>query len=196
MPNTDGETTTPDTPTPTTGTNHILVGCDFDVETAKALNGKSIVAMVTNKLGNKLLAVAGQQGLSYNMSAETTEASATKDEAGGGWTLAFHGGKSWDASIDGLYSPDDEATQLVAKALMDDEYVCLKICERIKNADSSTTYKPLRMGLAIVTSNNFEAPSDDNATYSMEFKGSGKPWLREAATDDEIKAATWTVAAA
>lgn len=189
------ESVTPTNPTPTTGTDHILVGCNFDVETAKALNGKSIVAMVTNKLGNKLLAVAGQQGLSYNMSAETTEASATKDEEGGGWTLAFHGGKSWDASIDGLYSPDDEATQLVAKALMDDEYVCLKVCERIKNANGSTTYKPLRMGLAIVTSDNFEAPSDDNATYSMEFKGSGKPWLRETATKEEIEAATWTVAA-
>lgn len=196
MPNNDEEITTPDSPEPTTGTNHVLVGCDFDVETAKALNGKSIVAMVTNRYGNKLLAVAGQQGLSYNMSAETTEASATKDEEGGGWTLAFHGGKSWDASIDGLYSPDDEATQLVAKALMDDEYLCLKVCERIKNADGSVTYKPLRMGLAIVTSDNFEAPSDDNATYSMEFKGSGKPWLRETATKEEIEAATWTVAAA
>lgn len=195
MANTGDDVTTPETPTPTTGTNHVLVGCDFDAATAKALNGKSIIAMVTNKLGNKLLAVAGQQGLSYNMSAETTEAAATKDEEGGGWTLAFHGGKSWDASIDGLYSPDDEATKLVAKALMNDEYLCLKVCERIKNADNSITYKPLRMGLAIVTSDNFEAPSDDNTTYSMEFKGSGKPWLRETATDEEIEAATWTVAA-
>lgn len=171
-----------------------LMGCDFDVETAKALNGKNIVAIVTSKDGDKLLAVAGQTGLDYNMSTETTEA-ATKDDANGGFAIKFHGSKSWDASIDGLYSPDDEATQLVASALVNDEYVCLKICDRKKNTDGSTTYQPIRMGLAIVTSNNFSAPNDDNATYSMDFEGSGKPWLYETATAKERTDASWTVAA-
>ena len=110
--------------------------------------------------------------------------------------MKFHGSKSWDASLDGLYSPDDEATKIVAKALANDEYLCLKICERTVSEDGKTiTYKPLRMGLAIVTSDNFEAPNDDNATYSMDFEGSGKPWLYETATEDEIKAATFSVAA-
>lgn len=49
------------------------------------------------------------------------------------------------------------------------------------------------MGLAIVTSDTFEAPNDDNTTYSMEFQGSGKPWLYETATEDQITAATVTV---
>lgn len=169
--------------------NKNLIGCNFDIETAKALTGKSIVAMVTNSIGNKLLAVSGQQGLSFNMSAETTE-SATKDSSTGGWTLNFHGTKAWDASIDGLYSPDDEATKMVASALVNDEYVCLKIVERIYMDNGKIKYIPLRMGLAIVTSDNFEAPSDDNTTYSMDFTGSGKPWLRETATAEEIENAT------
>lgn len=174
------------------GDENRLLGCDFDVETAQALNGKSIVAMVTSKEGTKLLAIAGQQGLSYNMSAETTEA-ATKDSKTGGWSLKFHGNKSWDASIDGLYSPGDEATKIVAKALANDEYLCLKICERETLEDGGIKYTPLRMGLAIVTSDNFEAPNDDNATYSMDFEGNGKPWLYETATAEEIEAASWTV---
>lgn len=183
------------TPATTPAADDQLYGCDFDIETAKALNGKSIVAMVTNQTGTKMVAIAGQQGLSYNMSSETTEA-ATKDSSNGGWALKFHGSKSWDASLDGLYSPDDEATKIVAKALANDEYLCLKICERTVSEDGKTiTYKPLRMGLAIVTSDNFEAPNDDNATYSMDFEGSGKPWLYETATEDEIKAATFSVPA-
>lgn len=177
-----------------TEADNTLMGCDFDVETAKALNGKDIVAMVTNKLGDKLLAVAGQQGLSYNMSSETTEA-ATKDDSNGGFAIKFHGSKTWDASIDGLYSPDDEATQMVAKALVGDEYLCLKICERTKNGDGSIAYQPIRMGLAIVTSDNFEAPSDDNATYSMDFEGSGAPWLYETASEAEREAARFTIPA-
>ena len=170
----------------------LLLGCDFDAETAKVLNGKDIIALVTSKDGTKLLAVAGQQGLSFNMSAETTEATATKDDSMGGWSIKFHGGKAWDASIDGLYSPDDEATQLVARALAEDEYLCLKVCKRTK-VTGGIKYQPMRMGLAIVTSDNFEAPSDDNATYSMDFDGSGKPWLYETATEEEREAASWTV---
>ena len=172
---------------------NILKGCDFDAATAKALNGKKIVALVTDKTGTELLAIAGQQGLSFNMESETTEA-ATKDDSTGGWTLKFHGSKNWNASIDGLYSPDDEATKLVAKALADDEYLCLKICKRTIEA-GSIIYEPLRMGLAIVTSDNFEAPQDDNVTYSMDFEATGKPWLVETASEEEIAAAKVTVSA-
>lgn len=172
-------------------TNANLTGCDFDAATAKALSGNDIVALVTDKTGASLLAVSGQQGLSFNMSQENTEA-ATKDDAIGGWTLKFASSKSWDASIDGLYSPDDAATKTVAKALNDGTYLCLKICKRIRES-AATKYVPLRMGLALVSSDNFEAPNDDNATYSMEFQGTGNPWLYETATEEQITAATITV---
>lgn len=50
------------TPTTTPVANDQLYGCDFDIETAKALNGKSIVAMVTNQTGTKMVAIAGPAG--------------------------------------------------------------------------------------------------------------------------------------
>lgn len=171
----------------------LLLGCDFDAATASALQGKDIIAMVTNKTGTALLAIAGQTDLGFNISQETTEASATKDSAAGGWSMKFHASKSWDASIDGLYSPTDEATGLVARAIDNSEYICLKVCERTINTDGSITYQPLRMGLAIVTSDNFDASNDDAATYSMEFAGTGKPWLYETATSAERAAAAFTV---
>jgi TP901-1 family phage major tail protein len=182
----------PDNETTVTEDSHILLGCDFDSQTAQAMSGKDVIAMVTNKTGNALLAIAGQQGLSFNLSQETTDAGATKD-GGNGWALRFHGSKNWDASIDGLYSPDDEAQQLVASAIENDEYVCLKICKRTVNADSSIKYQPLRMGLAIVTSDNFSAGMDDSTTYSMDFSGSGACWMYETATADEREAAAFTV---
>ena len=36
----------------------LLLGCDFDAETAKVLNGKDIIALVTSKDGTKLYYVA------------------------------------------------------------------------------------------------------------------------------------------
>lgn len=167
-----------------------LTGCDYSALGARALAGKDIIAMVTNKAGTKLLAVAGQQGLSFEASQETSEAK-TKDD-NGGWTLNFHGTKSWNASIDGLFSPDDEATQMVMDAMANDEYLCLKICKRTIDT-TGIKYQPLRMGLAIVTTNSLDAGNEDNATYSMEFTGSGKPWLYETATDEERTAAAFTI---
>ena len=173
--------------------NNVLLGCDFDAATASALNGKDIVALVTNREGDALLAIAGQTGLNFNMTQETTEAKASKDDGASGWTMKFHASKSWDASIDGLFVPDDEAQQLIAAAIAEGVYVCLKICERIKNIDHSITYQPLRMGLAIVTGSKLDAPNDDVATYSMDFEGSGAPWLYETATSAEREAAAFTI---
>lgn len=183
MPGTDTDTKTKN-----------LLGCDYSAQAMKALAGKDLIAMVTNEAGDKLLSIAGQQGLDFNMSQETSEA-ATKDLEVGGWSFKVPGNKSWDASIDGLYSPDDEATAMVASAIDNGYYVCLKICRRTANADGSVDYQPIRMGLAIVTTDNFSAANDDNASYSMDFEGSGKPWLYETATEAEREAAAWTVAA-
>lgn len=165
--------------------------CEFDAMTARAISGKKIFALVTDKTGAKLLAMAGQQGLSWSMEAETQEATCKDDT--GGWKSETHAAKSWSASVDGLWCQGDEARNMVAAALANDEYLCLRVCERTET-DAGFVYKPIRVGLAICTSNGFEAPNDDNMTYSMDFNGVGKPWLVETATPEEVAAATYTVA--
>lgn len=164
--------------------------CPFDAMTSRAISGKKIFALVTDKTGAKLLAMAGQQGLSWSMEAETQEATCKDDT--GGWKSETHAAKSWNASVDGLWCQDDEARNMVAAAVANDEYLCLRVCERTET-EANYVYKPIRIGLAICTSNSFEAPNDDNMTYSMDFTGVGKPWLVESATPEEITAATYTV---
>mgnify|MGYP005772761743 CR=1 FL=1 len=165
--------------------------CNFDATTAKAVRGKNVVAMITDKTGAKLLGISGQQGLAFSMETETTEVS-TKDGENDGWKSETPGVKSWSASADGLSCFDDEGQKMVAKALAEDDYLCFRICERSKSGNT-TTYKPIRIGLVLVTSYSLDAPNDDNVTYSMDFSGIGKPWLVETAAEGEVEAATYTV---
>lgn len=169
-----------------------LQNCPYDSMTAKAIHGKNIVAMVAvedAKSEKDIVAVAGQQGLSYHMEAETSEAQ-TKDE-NGGWGVVFPGIKSWTADIDGLYVFDDAGRKKLVNAMMNDKYVCLMICKR-ETTDGGVKYTPIRKGLALMTSDDIEAPNDDNMTYSSSFTGSGAPWCYETAAPEEIEALSWT----
>lgn len=58
--------------------------CDFSSVAAKAVAGKNIVLAVFNSTGDKLLAVAGQKGLTINRSAESIEISSKDTEGADG----------------------------------------------------------------------------------------------------------------
>lgn len=165
-------------------------GCDFDAQTAKAVHGKKIILAVLDEDCTKLLALAGQQGLTWTVESETSE-TATKDGTGD-WNVSTAGVKSWSASTDGLWMPDDEGRKALVKALRDGTYVCVGMYER-QSIENGTKYIPIRKGIAIVTSDELEAPNDDNTTYSVEFTGSGPCWMREAAEESEITSATISV---
>lgn len=172
---------------------NVMVGCDFDALTAKAVHGKKIILAVLDESHANLLALAGQQGLSWNVEAENSE-TATKDGTGD-WQVVTPGVKSWSASTDGLWMPDDEGRKTVIKALRDGKYLCVGMYER-EAITNGTKYVPIRKGLAIVSSDELEAPHDDNTTVSVEFTGSGPCWMRETADEAEITAATITITVA
>ena len=56
----------------------LTTGCDFDAQTAQAVHGKKIVLAVLDATCTNLLALAGQQGLTWTVEAENSE-TATKD---------------------------------------------------------------------------------------------------------------------
>lgn len=168
----------------------LTTGCDFDAQTAQAVHGKNIVLAVLDATCTNLLALAGQQGLTWTVEAENSE-TATKDGSGD-WQVVTAGVKSWSASTDGLWMADDEGRKTIIKALKDGTYVCVGMYER-QTIDNGVKYIPIRKGLAIITSDELEAPNDDNTTYSAEFTGSGPCWMREAAEESEITAATITI---
>ena len=168
-------------------------GCSFDAGTAKAVAGKKVLLMVMPQDESTMLAVSGQTGLSFNVTQETTEVSRTKD-AGGDWKQALPGGRNWSGSVDGLMCFSDEGRIAIAKAIADGTYLCIGVYEKVVEG-TTTKYVPVRKGLALVDSDDFDAPVDDNVTYSTSFTGSGELWMRELKTQEEITAATIVVAA-
>lgn len=172
-------------------TGDLTVGCNFDSATAKATHGKNIILMVFAEDGTEPIAVAGQQGLNFAIEAESSEA-ATKDGTGG-WATKFPGVKSWSASTDGLFTFDDEGRKAVVSALVNDGLLCVGMYRREPQTDGSVKYVPIRKGIALVSSDEVEAPNDDNATFSVEFEGTGPCWCIEAAEEAEVTKATITI---
>lgn len=138
--------------------------CDFSGTATKAVAGKDILLAVFDSTGEKLLAVAGQQGLTINRTKDSIEVSA-KDTVGG-WKSYIGGMKEWSIDNDGLYVGDDESHKALSKAFHDDELVCIKV---INQKEKTSLFG----GLAIVAEYPIEAPYDDAVTYSITLQGNG-----------------------
>ena len=109
------------------------VYCPFPDSIAKA--GQDIILCIYNTDGSKLLAVAGQQGLTINRSAETVDVS-SKDLANG-WKAQIAGAKEWSIDNDGIYIISAESHKLLGSYFKNGDLVCLKIVDKKEN------YKPL-----------------------------------------------------
>lgn len=139
--------------------------CDFDASVTKAVAGKDILLAVFNETGSKLLAIAGQQGLNINRSADSIEVN-SKDTKGG-WKAKIQGLKEWGVETDGLYVKNDESHQTLGKAFDEGLSVCIKVI-------NNRAKKGMFGGLAIVTDYSLEAPYDDGMTYSITLEGQGR----------------------
>lgn len=138
--------------------------CDFSGSATKAVAGKDILLAVFNSTGDKLLAVAGQQGLTINRSKDSIEV--TSKDTKGGWKAKIGGMKEWSIDNDGLYVASDESHKALTKAFNDDEFVCLKVVNQ-------KTKESMFGGIAIVSDYPIEAPFDDAVTYSISLEGNG-----------------------
>lgn len=175
---------------PKTQTGDMNVGCNFDSITAKAIHGKKVILMLFAKDGKDLLALSGQTGTTFSVESETSEAQ-TKDD-GGEWSVKFQGVKSWSASCDALFTFDDPGRNAVVKAFAESEVLCIGLYKQ-ETVPGGKKYTPIRKGLAIVTGEEVEAPSDDNMTGSFDFEGTGALWMIENATAEEVEKATITI---
>lgn len=81
------------------------VYCDFNGASAKAVAGKDILLCVFNAVGDKLMAISGQQGLTLTRSSETIEVT-SKDSQG--WKTSLAGLKEWSIDNEGLYVLSEE----------------------------------------------------------------------------------------
>ena len=138
--------------------------CDFSSAAASAMAGKDILLAIWKLDGSAILAVAGQQGLTINRSADTIEVS-TKDTEGG-WKASIAGMKEWSIDLDGLYVKDDASQAVLSTAFENSDLICIKVYD-------AKASKGLFGGLAVITDFPIEAPYDDAVTYSVSFSGNG-----------------------
>lgn len=138
--------------------------CDFSGSANKAIAGKNILLAIFNATGEKLLAIAGQQGLTINRSKDSIEI--TSKDTTGGWKSKIGGMKEWSIDNDGLYIQSDESHKELGKYFEGDDPVCIKVIDMLNK-------KGLFGGLAIVSDYSLEAPFDDAMTYSITLDGMG-----------------------
>lgn len=138
--------------------------CDFSATAAKAVAGKDIILQIWKPDGSELLAIAGQQGLTINRSADSIEVSSKDTE--GGWKAKIPGMKEWSIDNDGLYVASDESHKALGEYFANSDLVCLKVVNNKTKTD-------MFGGLAAITDYSLEAPFDDAMTYSITLDGTG-----------------------
>lgn len=136
--------------------------CNF--EAANAVAGKDILLVVFSADGEDTLAVAGQQSLTINRSADEIEVNSKDTE--GGWKSKISGMKEWSIDSEGLYVTSEDSHKILGEAFENSDPVCLKVI----NAKTETD---LFGGIAFITEYTLEAPYDDAMTYSATFSGNG-----------------------
>ena len=141
--------------------------CDFSATAAQAVAGKDILLQVWDIPASgtpTLLAIAGQQSLTLNRSADSIEVS-TKDTEGG-WKSYIAGMKEWSIDLDGVFLKDDASHRTIQEAFNNGDLLCVKIT-------NTKTSEDLFGGTVAVTDYPLEFPYDDTASYSLSLQGNG-----------------------
>lgn len=144
--------------------------CDFSETAAKAMAGKDILLQVWDSAGANLLAIAGQQGLTINRSADSIEITSKDSD---GWKDKIAGMKEWSIDIDGLFVAGDSSHTSLSTAYSNGTPVCIKVVKRVVTAGTAS-YTDMFGGIALIKDYPIEAPHDDAVTYSASFDGAGK----------------------
>ncbi|GIO27726.1 phage major tail protein, TP901-1 family [Ornithinibacillus bavariensis] len=130
----------------------------------KAIAGKDILLSLWDHTGTKLLAIAGQQGLTINRDKDTIEV--TSKDTEGGWKEFLGGTKEWSIDNDGVYVRNHDSHKQLLALYEGDDAVLIKVTNQKAKTD-------MFGGLAILTSYPIEAPYDDAVTYSITLQGTG-----------------------
>jgi TP901-1 family phage major tail protein len=109
-------------------------------------------------------AVGGQQNATFSDEVEAVDTT-TKDNNDGGYDYDY-GLYGWTVSCDGLYVKNNAAYTALKTAMRTRKKVKIRIQEE---------GQPVEEGTALVISRELEAGYEENATYSVEFQGTGIP---------------------
>lgn len=135
-----------------------------------ALNGTDI--KVYDSSTNILVAYA--QSGTLNVSHSTRDIS---NKESSGWAEAMEGQRTWDISVDGAYAWTDVSGSPLSNGADDmlNSYIITRtsVVIRFGDAPAATTGDVYYEGTAWLTSFSVSAPTEDTATYSLSFTGTG-----------------------
>lgn len=120
-----------------------------------AVKGVDILILVNGTI------VGGQRGATLSESVETLE---TTHKLTDGFKTFEYGFGEWTVSADGVYIKGDAGYVALRDAMRNKQKVTLRIQEEGVN---------IEQGQALVTSRELEGAYDGEATYSVEFQGTG-----------------------
>lgn len=126
-----------------------------------AVKGVDILIMVKNLEEGEFIPVGGQRNATFS---ETNEPIETTHKMSGGFKEFDYGFGEWTVSGDGVYIKDDEGYSTLVNAMRNKEKVKLRVQE-----EGAAVLE----GLALLTSRDLESGFEGEATYAIEFQGSG-----------------------
>lgn len=131
-------------------------------DTKRKIAGADVLLKV-KKDANEYV-VAGQQGSTLNMSADTIDVT---DKTSGGWRTSMAGLKEWSIDNDVFYTIGDESNKLLLDAFVSAETITVTI--RVGNDDEvgGTTFE----GEAYITDFPMDFAMDNAVSVSMGLSG-------------------------
>tara|TARA_R110002020_G_scaffold1629_3_gene7341 strand:+ start:3405 stop:3848 length:444 start_codon:yes stop_codon:yes gene_type:complete len=134
-----------------------------------ALNGTDI--KVYDSSTNILVAYAQSGTININLS---TRDISNKESSG--WAEAMEGARNWDISVDGAYAWTDVSGSALTNGADDllNSYIITRASVVVRFGNVvATTGNIYYEGTAWLTAFSVSAPTEDTATYSLSFTGTG-----------------------
>lgn len=127
-----------------------------------AVKGVDILILIEDPVtSGTYITVGGQRNATLSESVDTLE---TTHKLTQGFKEFEYGFGEWTVSGDGVYIKDDAGFVALKNAMRNKEKVKLRIKEEGEE---------LEEGIALVTSRELEGAYDSEATYAVEFQGTG-----------------------
>ena len=129
---------------------------------ARKIAGAEVLLNV--KKDETLIPVAGQQGMTVNLSADTMDVT---DKTSDGWKTYMPGLKEWSIDQDVFYTVGDESNKLLLEAYLGGDTVVVDVLAGKENEAGAIHFT----GEAYITSFPFDFSLDNAASVSMSLSG-------------------------
>lgn len=129
---------------------------------ARKISGAEVLLKV--KQDEELIAVAGQQGMTVNLSADTMDVT---DKTSGGWKTFMSGLKEWSIDQDVFYTVGDASNKLLLDAFINGDTVVVDVIAGKEEEEGAVHFT----GDAYITDFPFEFALDNAASVSMSLSG-------------------------